>query len=293
MGLDANGTKFLLFALQNGVAFHDTATIGRQSLNLDSAALHRNFQLAGDPISKSTVDGILADSNGYCEQFLDRLGAKSVTSFDASAYENASVVYDFNLPIRDEFKNRFSAVLDGGTLEHVFNYPVALKNCMEMVRPAGHFLAITPANNFLGHGFYQFSPELFFNVLDRQNGFALEHMIIFEDVPDSPWFRVTDPRSLGGRITLQNGLPAYLLIIARKVADVPIFAEFPQQSDYAAAWAEHSITETRNGNGGLMRKIAVRLKRRLRRFAGELGSKPDQFTKIDPFGEKTKTISSR
>lgn len=293
MGLDVNGTKFLLFALQNGVSFHDAATVGRQSLNLNAAELYRNFQLAGDPIPESTVEKILADSNGYCEQFLSHLGAKSVTSFDASAYENASVVHDFNLPIRDEFKNRFSAVLDGGTLEHVFNYPVALKNCMEMVRVGGHFLAITPANNFMGHGFYQFSPELFFNVLDRQNGFDLEHMIIFEDVPDSPWFRVTDPRSLGDRITLQNGLPAYLLIIARKVADVPIFAEFPQQSDYVAAWTEDSVRETKSDNGGLMRKIAARFRRRLRRFAGELESKPNQFTKIDPFGGETKTISSR
>ena len=34
MGLDANGTKFLLYARTQGVDFATTATIGRQGLNL-------------------------------------------------------------------------------------------------------------------------------------------------------------------------------------------------------------------------------------------------------------------
>ena len=48
---------------------------------------------------------------GYAEPFLDLLGAKTVTSFDASDYEGASVVHDLNQLIPDEHKNRFSVVL--------------------------------------------------------------------------------------------------------------------------------------------------------------------------------------
>jgi 2-polyprenyl-3-methyl-5-hydroxy-6-metoxy-1,4-benzoquinol methylase len=54
-------------------------------------------------------------------------------------------------------------VFDGGTLEHIFDYPTAIKNCMKMVKPGGHLLLTTPANNWFGHGFYQFSPELFYS----------------------------------------------------------------------------------------------------------------------------------
>src|SRR5438477_418150 len=79
--------------------------------------------------------------------------------------------HDMNEPIPDKFKETYTAVLDGGSLEHVFNFPVAIKNCMEMVKVGGHYLAITPANNFFGHGFYQFSPELYFTVLSKENGF--------------------------------------------------------------------------------------------------------------------------
>ena len=76
-----------------------------------------------------------------------------------------------NLPIGDDLKRKFSVVIDGGTLEHVFNFPVAIKNCMQMLDVGGHFFVHTMANNFMGHGFYQFSPELFYRVFSPENGF--------------------------------------------------------------------------------------------------------------------------
>lgn len=69
-----------------------------------------------------------------------------------------------NREIPGDFIEKYSMVLDGGSLEHVFNFPVAVRNCMQMLQVGGHYLAITPANNFMGHGFYQFSPELYFSI---------------------------------------------------------------------------------------------------------------------------------
>ena len=69
-------------------------------------------------------------------------------------------------------KNKYTLVIDGGCLEHIFNFPVAIKNCMEMLQEGGHFIGITPANNLMGHGFYQFSPELYFRIFSKENGFA-------------------------------------------------------------------------------------------------------------------------
>jgi 2-polyprenyl-3-methyl-5-hydroxy-6-metoxy-1,4-benzoquinol methylase len=76
-----------------------------------------------------------------------------VSSIDASDYENATYVHDLNVPIPDHLKGQFDLVDDGGTLEHVFNFPVALRNCMEMVKVGGHLLLNVPTNNFVGHGF--------------------------------------------------------------------------------------------------------------------------------------------
>lgn len=66
-------------------------------------------------------------------------------------------------------------MVDGGALEHTFNVPVALTSYMEMVRVGGRLILVSPANDHFGHGFYQFSAELFYSALPtktamRSNG---------------------------------------------------------------------------------------------------------------------------
>lgn len=279
MGLDINGTKFLLFAERAGVSFKNSATIGRQMLLLPAEAFAANLSRSGKTFDAKEL---LTASEGYCETFLRSLGAETVTSFDASDYESATVIHDFNEPISDDQKGKFSMVLDGGTLEHIFNYPTALKNCMEMVAEGGHFLAITPTNNFPGHGFYQFSPELFFNVLNEANGFELERLIFFEDKPDAQWYEISDPRKHNRRVTFMNGWPSYLLVIARKKATVPIFRNTPQQSDYTVMWDGKDLAEGKT-SGGFAAKVVRSLRYRMLGFGLEFGESERAFTKIDPF----------
>jgi len=169
MALDADGSRFLLYAKSQGVDFSRTAMIGRQRLWIDPQVrenlrdvLARN--LADFGYGNVDLGRLLAEADGYAEPFLRLLGCTDASSFDASSYERATHIHDFNLPIDPQFKGRFTAVIDAGTLEHIFNFPVAIRNCMEMLTVGGHFLGITPANNACGHGFYQFSPDLYFRV---------------------------------------------------------------------------------------------------------------------------------
>jgi hypothetical protein len=37
-------------------------------------------------------------------------------------------------------------------------------------------------------------------------------------------------------VELVNNRPTYMFVLARKTADVPLFAVWPQQSDYLAQW---------------------------------------------------------
>jgi hypothetical protein len=137
----------------------------------------------------------------------------------------------------DRWKNSYSLVIEGGSLEHVFHFPIAIKNCMEMLRVGGYFLGITPANNFLGHGFYQFSPELFFRVFTREHGFEIRQMIACETSTHARWYTVSNPGEIGRRVTLTNSRPTYLLVLAQKVAEAPIFTEAPTQTVYSHAWS--------------------------------------------------------
>jgi hypothetical protein len=289
MGLDINGVKFLLHSQRHGVSFARTAMIGRQSMLIGKEEFAELMREAGENEAAKRA-GEFTGEGAYAEPLLRFLGAEEIVSFDASDYESASVMHDFNEPIGDEYKARFSAVLDGGTLEHVFNYPQALMNCMEMLGVGGHFLAITPGNNYLGHGFYQFSPELFFRVFSDANGFELERMLVFEEIPNCDWYEITDPDAIRERVTLVNGAPSLLLIVARRTAIRPIFETAPQQSDYFAMW------NAENGNAATMRKPAVqrtglsrvtygvwkRLQREVERRSGWLETRPKHFKKFDP-----------
>jgi hypothetical protein len=212
--------------------------VGRQKLYADRSQVRRLLQAFGHPPDEQRVDEIFGVEGGYAEGFLEFLGAQSVNSLDYSSFEGATLVHDMNRPISRQLTEQFSTVLDGGTLEHIFNFPISLKNCMEMVRVGGHYLAITPANNFLGHGFYQFSPELYFSTLSADNGFALQHMYAFEETARPTWYSVRSPSEARGRVTLTNSHGVYLLIIAKRVARKPIFERTPQQSDYLDRWGE-------------------------------------------------------
>ena len=149
-----------------------------------------------------------------------------------------------NQPIPDTLKGRYSCVLDGGTLEHVFNFPQAIKNAMEMVKVGGHFLGVGPANNFTGHGFYQFSPELYWRILTADNGYAIEEMSVCEARLHSPSYLIDNPAKVGRRIEFTNNRPTYLMVRAKRVAQAEIFAVVPQQSDYAATWSPKASAES-------------------------------------------------
>lgn len=235
MGLDDKGTQFLLAARRLGVTFARTATIGRQRLYLPEGLLRRHlaaFGLTGtDAAARREVD----EADGFSEPFLRLLGAQRIASIDASPYEGASDVVDLNAPLPDRLREAFTAVVDAGTLEHVFDFPTAIKNCMQMVARGGHFLSITIANNATGHGFYQFSPELFFRALSPSNGFVVRRLLVTE-TSSGRWYAVTDPARLRARVQLRTFRPTYLCVLARRVAIKPLFETPQQQSDYVARW---------------------------------------------------------
>ena len=51
---------------------------------------------------------------------------------------------------------------------------------MQMVRVGGHFMQLTVANNFMGHGFWQLSPELIYRIFTEDNGYRIECVLLHE-----------------------------------------------------------------------------------------------------------------
>lgn len=247
MGLEFYTTRFLLQAKATGARFGRTLTIGRQNFfvtgpQLDKIGREFNFNTAAFRGSAPAADLV------YVEPFLRNvLGAEAVESLDVSNYEGATHVHDMNAPLPQSLKGQFDLVLEAGSLEHIFNFPVAIRNLMEALKPGGTLIIQTPANNYFGHGFYQFSAELFYRVLSEANGFKLERMHLLEHFfPchffSTPVYSVTDPEKVRKRVQLVNKRPTLLLVHATRTADLPIFAATPQQSDYVPLWKERAGT---------------------------------------------------
>ena len=254
MGITNSTARFIIQARRRGVCFDSVLTIGRQYTGCSPQRLAAYVDECGcwpDGMEHGRFIEEMEDAPWRFEHLLRLLGAQTVESCDASPYEGASIVHDLNQPVALELHRCFDLVVDAGTLEHVFNFPVAMRNCMEMVREGGHLIVASPANNYLGHGFYQFSPELFWRVLSPANGFRVERMVAVVDdggrsrllgIPyhfrlTSPWYEVKDPAALGRRVTLLSRDPVTLMVLARRTALRPVFAETPQQSDYVQEWA--------------------------------------------------------
>jgi hypothetical protein len=263
MGLDFNGSRFMLWLRKRGVDFSTTATIGRQSLGVTKKELQRNFEYFGQKVDDATLNCFFAEFPPFAEGFLRFLGAREIDSFDYSNYEGATVVHDMNLPIPDQHKGKYSLVIDGGCLEHIFNFPTAMKSCMEMLKVGGHLAAATPCNNYVGHGFYQFSPELYFRVLSHANGFKVEAAFLVEERQNTIWWRVLDPEEVRSRVTVTTDSPALLYVLARKSHDAPLFERYPQQSDYAALWTGQDAPTKGNS---LRQRVARSLAWRRRRL---------------------------
>ena len=211
MGIDIETARFLLARRRDRTCFERCATLGRQHYfvsNNETRALLREFGVSREAFPRL----FQATYPDYSESFWEMLGVKTLATIDASNFEGATHVHDMNQPIPVEWREAYDVVCDLGTLEHVFNFPVAIRNCMEMVKRGGFFFTQAPANNYLGHGFYQFSPELFFRVLSPQNGFKVEHCVAVEQGPRRRWFKVTDPEAARARVTLINAAPVILFV---------------------------------------------------------------------------------
>lgn len=239
MGLNRNEIQVLVDLNREMGGLKSVLTLGRQWLLCDREELSDLLTRNGYAADK--IAALLKEDLTYIDPVLLFIGAQSVATMDFSDYENASVIHDLNNRLPEKYRKTYDCVIDGGTIEHVFNVPEALRSCMDLCRVGGYVFLTNPANNQCGHGFYQFSPELMFRVFSEANGFAAPKVLMAETFPRNGCHSglmkiVNDPADIHQRIILDAGMPVQMITVAKRLQDIPIFARTPQQSDYEAAW---------------------------------------------------------
>lgn len=219
MGLDLMTAEFLLHCKRAGVTFKDSCTLGRQSVIL----LPSERRLA------EQWSGIRLDRSAYAERFFETLGAETPHSMDASGYEGADIIHNLNEVVPPSLVDRFDCLVDGGTLEHIFDFPKALNSCLRMVRPGGHLIICNVANNHMGHGFYQFSPELFYSAFRPENGCRIRFLYLNEN---GTWFRPLDPGLVNHRVEARTRGFTRIYVCVERISSIVPFLVPPHQSDY-------------------------------------------------------------
>ena len=100
--------------------------------------------------------------------FQNVLKAEVYHTLDVDEYQGAQIIANLNLDLDEKYKNQYDVVFDAGTLEHLSNIPKAFQNIFDLLKDDGIFYFGSPCNNWIDHGFFQFSPT-FFKDLNRYN----------------------------------------------------------------------------------------------------------------------------
>lgn len=253
MGIDSHSLQLLRYAREKFGELGDTITLGRLAVLLGPKAARKWTGTTG---------------GAWCEPLLkEKFGATRVDSIDNSKYEGATIVADFNRPIPAQLANQYDTVLDFGCTEHIFDVAQSLKNVSALCREGGRILHCVPGNGCCGHGFYQFSPELFWSWYSQTNGYSDTEVFLADLCDTKFWYRVPPPAG-GKRINVRSSNDLYVLVVTTKTGEK---TRTVQQSDYEFTWSQSAgeAPAHRPGRLAVLREVLNRA-RATARFADAL-----------------------
>ena len=204
-------------------------------------------------LSDAGLDLRLADlvqDDGYAETLFRKLGFGDAETLDFSPYEGGSIIHDLNSPVEKKLEKKFGLIFDGGTIEHVFNVPVALESAFRMLKVGGRFVSANGLNGWHGHGLYQFNPELVWSFWGRGCGCTVHDCRAIQKTPRGTGAQISlpDPAERGRRLRLGRMVPAgriYLYYEVERVTASTLKGRV-LQSDYEVSWRNHeNAGETR------------------------------------------------
>lgn len=221
MALTFHTFKYLEKLKNNNLDFGETLTIGR----LNNLLKKEDYKQLDIDISQDIyADNILKNY----------FNLSSLNALDYSSFEKADIIHDLNTPLNN-YKKQFDTILDFGTSEHVFNIVECFKNISNLCKINGHIIHCLPANNNCGHGFWQFSPELFFNIYDKKNGFDETEIFLINLFDKKNWYKIRKQK-LGERLELNSVEPLYLMVKTKKIGK-NLYQNI-NQSDYEQQWSQ-------------------------------------------------------
>ena len=172
------------------------------------------------------------DKNINAQYLFSLFGSDQVFSSDSSKYENSDLVIDLNNRVNNKLINKFDNIVDIGALEHVFDTCSALENYIRMLKKGGYLLIAVPCSNMIDHGFYTFSPTLFYDYFTCNN-FKVLSSYLRESSPFIYEYRskIYSYKKLGLEIPFISDRAVEFIILAKKIKNIKKVKK-PTQSIY-------------------------------------------------------------
>ena len=95
--------------------------------------------------------------------FQDRYGIRDYHDCDVNG--QAGIKLDLSHPVPTDLIGKFGTILNGGTLEHIFDIRQSMENTHLLVRPGGTFIHMVPLT-WYDHGFFNLNPVLFHSLAE-------------------------------------------------------------------------------------------------------------------------------
>jgi len=122
-------------------------------------------------VHKNVAENQMPEKYQGVTDFSDWFKKRNIDAYTLDLFDKeASYNFDLNDPVPVGQLKRYNAVIDIGTIEHIFDVKQVLHNSFGMVKENGYYILQTTANGLYEHGFYAFGPELIQSTL-RSNGF--------------------------------------------------------------------------------------------------------------------------
>lgn len=274
MGIARPMVKMLMREGRREKYVGNALTIGRQyawvkTQDLSKWSKEMNFQL-NTKIETSLLNKKHEKSNNVTDTVLFlSMGFDSLDSLDCSDYEKCTVMHDLNTDVPAKLYNKYDLIFDGGSSEHIFNLPKVLENYHKMLKVGGRIIHALPSSNHVDHGFYMFSPGLFWDYYSANN-WEIKDSLFYrhsKKQDKEPWdiYSYTpgclDLFSYGG---LNKGLYGVFFVV--KKTNKSTYNAPVQQLHFLKTWKNEPNTKTKESKieNSLKKKITAMLPEKLK-----------------------------
>jgi SAM-dependent methyltransferase len=174
MAVDRGGATLLIEEDLRRPFYGRLLQLGRSEIFFTAGWLNRAFRKSAATAHNRADLAALPPHSGLDDRrFFSSFGFSSIEALDCSDFSGASIIFDLNsAELPPEYHGLFDCIFDSGSMEHVFHVPNLLKNVFRLLAVGGRVIHMTPAANSVDHGFYSFSPGLYYQYY-RENGFEV------------------------------------------------------------------------------------------------------------------------